>query len=71
MMQYADSIAKRIETGPLRFGSDWPGVFIRGDDALGWSGTLRHLAQHGDSIQREHALNKLADLLATCSEKTA
>lgn len=24
----------RIETGVVRFGSDWPGVFIRGDDAF-------------------------------------
>ena len=24
----------RVETGPLRFGNDWPGIFIRGDDAL-------------------------------------
>lgn len=24
----------RVETGPLQFGTDWPGVFIRGDEAL-------------------------------------
>lgn len=30
----------RIETGPLAFGEDWPGVFIRGDDALWYSMTL-------------------------------
>lgn len=24
----------RPETGPMRFGDDWPGVFIRGDNAL-------------------------------------
>jgi hypothetical protein len=24
----------RAETGPMQFGEDWPGVFIRGDDAL-------------------------------------
>jgi hypothetical protein len=24
----------RPETGPLQFGDDWPGVFIRGDNAL-------------------------------------
>jgi hypothetical protein len=23
----------RIETGPMQFGDDWPGVFIRGDSA--------------------------------------
>ncbi len=25
----------RVETGPVQFGDDWPGVFIRGDRA-GW-----------------------------------
>ncbi len=24
----------RIETGPAQAGEDWPGIFIRGDDAL-------------------------------------
>ena len=24
----------RIETGPIQIGDDWPGVFIRGDQAL-------------------------------------
>lgn len=23
----------RVETGPVQFGDDWPGIFIRGDDA--------------------------------------
>ncbi|HYH68955.1 MAG TPA: hypothetical protein VD866_29950 [Urbifossiella sp.] len=25
----------RVESGPTQFGEDWPGVFIRGDNA-GW-----------------------------------
>jgi hypothetical protein len=25
----------RMETGMMRFGDDWPGLFIRGDDAIG------------------------------------
>lgn len=25
---------RRVETGPVQFGGDWPGVFIRGDSAL-------------------------------------
>lgn len=25
--------AQRVETGPVQFGEDWPGVFIRGDGA--------------------------------------
>ena len=25
----------RVETGPVQFGDDWPGLFVRGDNA-GW-----------------------------------
>lgn len=27
----------RVETGPVQFGDDWPGVFIRGDDCFGYA----------------------------------
>jgi hypothetical protein len=33
---------KRVETGPVAFGSDWPGVFIRGDNALAFGWNLRN-----------------------------
>ena len=26
-------VADRVETGPVQFGDDWPGTFIRGDNA--------------------------------------
>lgn len=28
------AVEKRVETGAVRFGDDWPGLFIRGDDAM-------------------------------------
>lgn len=31
----------RVETGPIQFGDDWPGVFIRGDNALAFAHHLR------------------------------
>lgn len=31
----------RVETGPVQFGDDWPGVFIRGDDAFGFLAALK------------------------------
>lgn len=35
---------KRVETGPLQIGDDWPGVFIRGDNALmGFAPSLQAL----------------------------
>ena len=27
------AVTERVETGPIQFGDDWPGVFIRGDNA--------------------------------------
>lgn len=33
----------RPETGPMRFGDDWPGVFIRGDNAGACALTVRRL----------------------------
>ena len=25
---------ERVETGPIRFGDDWPGLFLRGDTCI-------------------------------------
>jgi hypothetical protein len=33
----------RVETGPIRFGDDWPGVFIRGDNALAFANVLEQV----------------------------
>lgn len=32
-------LESRVETGPLQFNDDWPGTFIRGDNA-GWYAML-------------------------------
>ena len=34
-------VEKRVETGTIKFGDDWPGVFIRGDNAFGYTQTLK------------------------------
>lgn len=39
-----DGIA-RVETGPIQFGDDWPGIFIRGDDALLYGKELSALTE--------------------------
>ena len=31
----------RIETGPTQFGSDWPGLFVRGDDCMRFACALQ------------------------------
>lgn len=37
---------KRVETGPIQFGDDWPGVFIRGDNAGFYAFMLKRLIQN-------------------------
>lgn len=39
---------KRAETGPMQFGDDWPGVFIRGDNAAHFVHGLEHLLEWVD-----------------------
>jgi hypothetical protein len=34
---------QRVETGVVQFGDDWPGVFIRGDDAFAFALYLGNL----------------------------
>jgi hypothetical protein len=36
----------RVETGVIQFENDWPGVFIRGDNALAFVGALATLLEH-------------------------
>lgn len=40
--------ARRVETGPVRFGDDWPGYFIRGDNAFGEAMTIASCVHQGD-----------------------
>lgn len=47
----------RIETGALKVGSDWPGVFIRGDN----SGNMSHIFR---AMARQ--LIEYADLFDSC-----
>jgi hypothetical protein len=62
---------ERVETGPVAFGEDWPGVFVRGDEATYYAEVL---AQSIEAIRagREPSkmdlvvLSGLADLLASC-----
>lgn len=36
-------MSDRPETGPMQFGDDWPGLFIRGDNAVHLGVTLEAL----------------------------
>jgi hypothetical protein len=67
---------ERIETGPVRFGEDWPGVFVRGDDAIMFAVVLKKFlrSQEFDEQSIEEAgqrleLRRLTDLLNSCFVK--
>jgi hypothetical protein len=60
----------RPETGPMQFGGDWPGVFIRGDNALGYALALRRAVERlaevdGPSVDVAR-LADLVELLGSC-----
>lgn len=65
----------RVETGPVAFGPDWPGVFIRGDNALGYGFNLRRVIVALQTTRTRPPeidvitmmyLTQLADLLQSC-----
>lgn len=66
--------SERVETGPVRIGDDWAGVFIRGDDAAGYAVSLSALAATAsddepfDDYLRKKAARRLAELLMSCHE---
>ena len=40
----------RVETGPTKFGDDWSGIFIRGDDCLSFSICLENALRENINI---------------------
>jgi hypothetical protein len=58
-------VQDRVETGPIQFGDDWPGMFIRGDNALIIAGMLDYIAK--DLVRSQKIfLTELAGLLRCC-----
>jgi len=58
----------RPETGPMQFGDDWPGVFVRGDNALHYALCLKvaiNSIDEKDFIIKSH-LKGLYNLLTSC-----
>jgi len=57
----------RVETGPIQFGSDWPGLFIRGDNAAYSAMLLSTLLETGEiDFISKHFLRGLVDDLQSC-----
>ena len=63
--------ADRVETGPVQFGDDWPGLFIRGDNCL-WMGLSIVLAiteaEKAGNILLVNDLKRLAELFGQVGE---
>ena len=59
----------RVETGAVQFQDDWPGLFVRGDNAIALERTIRHLIErlegHADPLVRLELaqLQHIADLI--------
>jgi hypothetical protein len=61
---------ERVETGPVQFGDDWPGLFIRGDDCCGFAGLLRGLINnHSIPTNEMMEAQRLIDLLESVKVK--
>jgi hypothetical protein len=65
------SSSKRVNTGVLQFGNDWPGIFVRGDEAMRLAAMCDQLSKSTDqewfkdrSVQQ---LQRLAELFRSCS----
>jgi len=56
---------ERIETGVVQFGEDWPGIFIRGDQAIGMSELLKVIAARVPASEAD-LLKRISDLLGSC-----
>lgn len=67
-------VEKRVETGPVKFGDDWTGVFIRGDNCFGYVAQLRAvLLRPSRMVLSSHdriVLGELLNLLESSNENS-
>ena len=73
----SEPVGGRAETGPVRFGDDWAGVFIRGDEAFSRALQMDAVAEHYEGLADGDFSGKgmlainiqgFADLLRSCTE---
>jgi hypothetical protein len=61
----------RAETGVVQFNDDYPGVFIRGDNALmHYAYQIRVWQRNPDYVMGKMALDGLLKLLESCDART-
>lgn len=56
----------RVESGVVQFGEDWPGVFIRGDEALALAHMILSSQQSGFLPKGNQTLQTVVDALLAC-----
>ena len=66
-MRQLDAQDERVETGGIKFGEDWPGLFVRGDEAMGIVVAVKYLSNFFEAIPREE-YNKNENLLELLSK---
>ena len=61
----------RMESGPVQFGDDWPGIFLRGDNAIGIAIVLNGIADMLPNLDpvTEAQLRATAQSLAACGTR--
>lgn len=73
-VRHLPGLDQRPETGPLRFGEDWTGVFLRGDAALPMASALSALLERATSREPVDPFSLmtcqgLRDILISCDER--
>ena len=61
---------KRLETGVVQAGDDWPGVFIRGDNAFHYANLLSAILQEKAGALEKAQLEGLLSLLRSSDTRT-
>jgi hypothetical protein len=61
----------RVETGPVQFGDDYPGVFIRGDAAIAFAAALWSMLHGSNHPLFQVKADNLLKLLLECNVNPA
>ncbi len=56
----------RVETGPVQFNDDWPGVFIRGDNAAYYAMMLESYKIGERDFITDAQITNLINILKSC-----
>lgn len=59
-------ITETVPTGPLQMGNQWPGIYIKGQDALAAAALLRRMKGKISNAGYQMGIDALADLLGSC-----